>query len=90
MRGQTDFHVALAPEEGLVEFDDGGRRRGDLQVLDEAGRDPLVDENAQVLGILAELGDIEIAVAGFEQVGLRAAAHVPEKASGKNGHGRLR
>jgi len=90
MRGQTDFHVVLAPEEGLVEFDDGGRRRGDLQVLDEAGRDPLVDQNPQMLGILAELGDIEIAVAGFEQVGLRAAAHVSEKASGKNGHGRLR
>jgi hypothetical protein len=43
-----------------------------------------------MLGILAELGDVEIAVAGFEQVGLRAAAHMSEKASGKNGHGRLR
>ena len=90
LRGQTDFHVVFTSEEGLVEFDDGGRRRGDLQVLDEARRDPLVDQNPQVLRILAELGDIEIAVARFEQVSLRTAAHVTEKTSGKNRHGRLR
>jgi len=89
-RGEPDLDLQFARQEALVQFDDGHRRRRDLQVLDQARRDPLVDQDAQVLGIFAEFGDVKMAVAGFEQVGLRAAAHVSQKTGRGNRHGRLR
>jgi hypothetical protein len=39
-----------------------------------------------MLGIVAELDDVEVAVIAFEQVGLRTAAHFPDEARGVYGH----
>ena len=36
-----------------------------------AERNPLVDQNAARLGIIAEFDDVEVAVVAFEKMGLR-------------------
>jgi hypothetical protein len=66
---------------------DGGFGRRDLQVVEEGGGDPFVDQNPAMLGIIAELDDLEVAVIALEQVGLRTAAHFPDQAPGVDGHG---
>jgi hypothetical protein len=66
---------------------DGGFRRRDLQVIEEGGGDPFVDQYPPVLRIIEELDDVEVAIVAFEQVGLRATAHFPDEAGGVDGHG---
>jgi hypothetical protein len=41
-----------------------------------------------MLGVVQELHHIEIAIAGFDQVGLGPAAHLPDQAAGNDGHER--
>jgi len=87
MRGQTDFHVVLAPEKAWSSSTTvaGGAaicrysmRRAEIHSLTRIRR---------CWGFSAELGDIEIAVAGFEQVGLRAPRMCRRKRVARTGMG---
>jgi hypothetical protein len=57
-----------------------------LQVFEEGGRDPFVDQNAPMLGIVAELDDVEVAIIAFQQVGLRSTAHFSDQTPSLDGH----
>ena len=39
-----------------------------------------------MLGIIAELDDVEMAIVALEQVGLRSTTHFPDQTPGKDGH----
>jgi hypothetical protein len=39
-----------------------------------------------MLGIIAELDDVEMAIVALDQVGLRSTAHFSDKTPGKDGH----
>ena len=59
-----------------------------MQVFEEGGREPFIDQNATVLWIIEEFDDVEVAVVTFEQMGLRSTAHFSDQARGVDGHGR--
>jgi hypothetical protein len=84
---ELDVNVGVGGQEIGRQVYDGGLGRGDLQVVEEGGGDPFVDQNAPVLRIIEELDDVEVAIVAFEQVGLRSAAHFPDEAGGVDGHG---
>ena len=44
-------------------------------------RDRLVDENAPVLGVVAEFDDVESAIVRLDEMSLRAASHFPDEAA---------
>ena len=66
--------------------DDGRLRNGDSQVAQEDGGDPFVDQNPAVLGIVEELDHVGMPVRGFDQMCLRAPAHLPDQAARVDGH----
>ena len=64
----------------------GGLGRRDLQVMEEGGGQPFIDQNPAMLGIIAELDDVEVAIVAFEEVGLRSTAHFSDQTPGVDGH----
>ena len=55
---------------------DHGRRGGrDLQKSQEHGGDPLIDKDATMLRVIAELDDVPMAIIRFQQMGLSASPH---------------
>ena len=46
-----------------------------MQVGKESRSEPLVNEDPSMLGIVGELNDVAMAVVGFKEMSLRAAAH---------------
>jgi len=85
-----EVNFGVGGEEGGRQDDELGGRRGDLQVGENGGGQELVDEDAAVLGVILKLDDVEVAVVGFEQMGLGAAAHFADKAAGVYRHKRGR
>ena len=75
---QVDLGIGL--EKLGRDVDNSGGRRRDLEVIQENGSDPFINQDAPVLGIIAEFDDVEAAVAAFEQVGLRPTAHLADQA----------
>src|ERR1022692_4017657 len=72
---EGDMELRVFSEEPGGEADEGGFGNGDLEVSQENGGEQLVDQDASVLGIVAELDDVPTAVIRFEQMGLRPASH---------------
>ena len=62
-------------------------RRGDFEVIQENRSDPFIDQYAAMLRIIAKFDDVEMAVVAFQQMRLRAAAHLADQACGLNQHG---
>ncbi len=62
-----------------------GRRR-DLQVIQKSRSDPFIDQNAAMLRIIEKLDHVEVAVVAFQQMRLRAPAHLPDQACGFDQH----
>ena len=58
----------------------------DLQVSKKGTGEPLVDQDAAMLGIVDELHDVECAVIALNQVGLCAAAHLADEFLSAHGH----
>ena len=84
---RAKLHAALGigGQETRAHLDQGGLGRGDLQIAEQSGTERLVDQNAAVLGVVAELDDIPLTVVGLQQMGLGAAAHfsdVPDRSEG--------
>jgi hypothetical protein len=57
-----------------------------LQIIQENGSDPFIDQNATVLRIIPKFDHVEMAVVAFEQMRLRAAAHLSDQACGFDQH----
>jgi len=68
------------------DVNNGRGRRRDLEIIQENGSDPFIDQNAPVLRIIAEFDDVEVAVVTLQQMGLRPSAHLPDQAYGINEH----
>ena len=83
---QLDVDVGIGFQKCGREAHDGGRGRRDFQVIEENRRDPFIDQNAAMLRIIAKFDHVEVAVVAFEQMRLRAAAHLPDQACGFNQH----
>jgi hypothetical protein len=83
---ELNVNVGVASQEIGGQIYNGGLRRGDLQVIEKGGADPFVDQDSPMLGIIAELDDVEMAIVALEQVGLRSTAHFSDQAPGKDGH----
>jgi hypothetical protein len=57
-----------------------------LQVSQERTSQPLVDQNAAMLGIVGEFNDIECPVFRLDKVGLCPASHLADQGAGAKGH----
>ena len=80
------LHSGLAARKLGAHLDQGGLRRGDFQIAEQGGAERLVDQDAAVLGIVAELDDVPFAVVGLQQVGLGASTHFSHVPDGGEGH----
>src|SRR6185437_10917370 len=61
-------------------------RNVDLQVAQKYARQPFIDQNAPVLRIVEEFGDVKSPILAFEKMGLRAASHLSNGGSGADRH----
>src|SRR5208283_3408478 len=59
---QCDANIRILLQKTAGQFDNGGVGHEDLQVAEERISQPLIDQDAAVLGIVQELDDIELAV----------------------------
>ncbi len=55
-------------------------------MAEKRGREPFVDEDAPVLGIVGEFDDVESSILTFNEMSLRAASHFADQGAGANGH----
>jgi len=81
-----NMKVRVGRGEGVSDLDEGGLGRGDLEIAEELRAEPLVDEDAAVLGVVLKLDDVAMAVVGLQQMSLGASAHAAEERSGKDRH----
>ncbi len=63
----------------------GGNRQA--HVFGNARGQQFIGQHAQVLRIILEFDDVEMAVIGPHQVGLRSSAHTPDMLDSFNRHG---
>jgi hypothetical protein len=52
-----------------------GRRGGNLEILQKRRRKQFVHQNPAMLGVVAELDDVPMAVVRLQQMGLGASSH---------------
>jgi hypothetical protein len=78
--------VRIAGDEVRAQLDHCRRWDVDLQVAQERGGEPFIDENAAMLRIVGEFANIEVAVVSLNQVRLRAPAHFADQSAGANRH----
>ena len=52
---------------------------GNLQMGENLSGDEFIDKNPAMLRVILELDDVIVAVVGFQQMGLRAAPHLPNE-----------
>lgn len=81
---QTDIGIGL--KEILRELDDPALRGVDLKMGENAAGDEFIDEYSAMLRVILKLDDVEIAVVGFQQMGLRAAPHLSDEPGRIYGH----
>jgi hypothetical protein len=81
-----EVDVRVGGQEIRRQVDGGNWWCVDLEVAKEDAGDPLVDQDAAVLRIIAEFDDVEVAVLSLNEVGLRAAAHLADKTLCRDGH----
>ena len=86
-RSEVEVELGVVSEELGGDADEGGFGNGDFEVSEEDGAQQFVDEDAAVLGIVAELDDIPAAVIRFEQMGLCPASHFSHVPDSRKGHG---
>ena len=82
VRAELDVQVGIGGQELRLHLDEGGLWDGDLQVLENSRGERFVDQDAAVLGVVAELDDVPMAVVGLEELGLSASSHfsdVPDR-----------
>jgi hypothetical protein len=85
-RAELNVDLGIGFEKLSREVDNGGGRRRYLEVIQENGGDPFINQNAPMLGIIEKFDDVEVAVGTLQQMGLRPSAHLPDQAYGFNGH----
>jgi hypothetical protein len=86
LRAQVDEDLRVGGQELGRDANDPGGRGRNLHVLQEDRRYQFIDQDAAVLGVVAELDDIEVAVVGFQEVGLSPAAHFADMPAGGERH----
>ena len=85
-RAGLEMHFRVGCEEFGGEPDDLVTRRGDLQMIQNFGGQEFINENPAVLRVILKLDDVEVAVVGFQQMGLRAAPHFADEPARVYGH----
>lgn len=81
-----DSDAGRLREEFSREVDDLDGGAGDAQVVEDALGDPFVDQGTEALGVGGKLHHIMMAVGGFDQMGLGAAAEVADPGQGVDWH----
>ena len=79
-----DFRVG--GEERGADLDQGGLGSGNLEVVQQRGGEPLIHQDAAMLGIIAKLDDIPMAVIRLEQMRLSASSHFSHMPDGRKRH----
>ncbi len=87
LRSEVEVKLGVGGEELGGDANEGGFGNGDFEVTEEDGGEQFVDEDAAVLGIVAELDDIPAAVIRFEQMGLSPASHFSHVPDSRKRHG---
>jgi hypothetical protein len=81
------FHTrSIGSQEVRCHLNYGGFRRGDFQVVEKGRTQQSIDENAVMLWIVSEFGDLPIVVVRFEQMCLCASSHLAHVAYGRERH----
>jgi len=83
---QRDVYFRILTQKLVAHLHDGGLWGDDLQVLEKYRGDHLIDQDAPVLGVFYEFDDVEITIVGFDEMSLRAAAHLSKEAHRIYGH----
>jgi len=78
--------VGVVGEEPRAQPHQSRFRRRDLEIGEQAGREQLIDQDAVVLRIIAELDDVPLAVVGLHQVRLGASSHFSDVPDGGERH----
>ena len=78
--------IGVIREEGGADVQQGGGRGRDLEVVEEYGREQLVDQDAPVLRVIAEFDNIRVTVVRLQQVRLGPSAHFPDMPDGSERH----
>src|SRR4051794_9827566 len=73
-------------EEFLSKVDDLHVWNRNSEEAEKTSAQPLINEDPAVLGIVAELDDVEAFVVCFNQMGLGAAPHLSDEPQGVDGH----
>jgi hypothetical protein len=86
VRAELNVNLGIGFEKLGREVDNGGGRRRDLQIIQENRSDPFINQDAPMLGIIAEFDDVKVPVGTLQQMSLGPSAHLPDQACGFNGH----
>ena len=79
---QDEVDFRIGGEELGAEADQSSLGRGDLEVIEQHAGEQLVDQDAAVLGIVAKLDDVPVAVIRLQQMGLGASSHFADVPDG--------
>ena len=79
------MEVGIGGEESGVSAPEPSRGR-DLEIAEQPGSEQLIDQDAVVLGVIAELDHVPVAVVGFQEVGLSASSHFADVPDGGERH----
>lgn len=78
LRADREIHVGAFGDELRREFDERSFGHVDLQITKKGAGQPLVHQNAAMLRVIKELYNVECAVFGFDQMGLRSPPHLAD------------
>jgi hypothetical protein len=81
-----EVKVGIGGDERFIDANDLCRGRSDTEVIQKNRRDPLVDEDSAVLRVIDELNHVAMTIGGFEQMSLRATAHLTNQTAGVSWH----
>ena len=86
---EPDLDLRIRRQELGRDLDDGTFGHTDLQVFQKHSGEEFIDQNAVMLGIVAELYHVPVTVVRLQQMGLGASSHFSHQPDGVERHSKM-